>query len=119
MFLAYVVVTALAAAVNIYAATNDFRRVEWLSASMNRLRIPQSWLLRLGILKISGALGLLVGFAVPWIGVAAATGLVLFFVAAIVFTVRARWYLHLPYPTTWLLLVSGSLALRIATAYVR
>jgi hypothetical protein len=42
MFAAYVVVTALAAAANIYAATNDFRRPEWLLSGMNRLGVPES-----------------------------------------------------------------------------
>jgi len=37
MFVAYVIVTLLAAAANIYAATNDFMRPDWLLANMNRL----------------------------------------------------------------------------------
>lgn len=44
----------------------------------------------LGILKAAGALGLLVGIRVPLIGIAAAAGLVLFFVAAIITHLRAR-----------------------------
>lgn len=119
MSVAYIVVTVLAAAANIYAATNDLRRLEWIFANMDRLGVPHSWLPALGILKASGALGLLVGFAVPLVGVGAAIGLVLFFVGAIIFTLRARWYIHLPYPALWLLLAAASLVLRVATTYPR
>lgn len=116
MFTAYIFVTILAVAANLYAATNDFRRLEWVLANMNRLGIPSSYLSTLGALKTAGALGLLAGFALPSAGIAAGIGLVLFFVGAIVFTLRARWYSHLPYPALWLLLAVGSLVLRVTTA---
>jgi hypothetical protein len=116
VFTAFIVVTILAAAANLYAATNDFRRLEWVLANMNRLNIPSSYLSTLGALKIAGAVGLLAGFALPSVGIAAGIGLVLFFAGAVVFTLRARWYSHLPYPTIWLLLAVGSLVLRVASA---
>ena len=72
-----------------------------------------SWLFTLGALKAAGALGLLVGIGVPLTGVAAATGLVLFFVGAIAVVIRAGWYSHLAWPSTYLLLAVGSLALRL------
>jgi hypothetical protein len=62
-----------------------------------------------------GALGLLGGIAIPLIGVAASVGLVLFFVGAIFSAMRARWYAHIPYPATFLLLAVGSLFSRLAT----
>ena len=89
MFVAYVVVTIVTAAANIYAAANDFIRPAWLMSSMSKLGVPESRLPTLGILKAGGALGLLIGFAVPFIGVAAAIGLILFFVAAIITHLRA------------------------------
>ena len=113
MFIAYVIVTVLAAAANIYAAVIDFKRVDWVVANMTRLGVADRWL-SLGALKAAGALGLLVGIAVPAIGIAAAAGIVLFFLGAIVTVLRARWYAHLPYPTAWLLLAAGSLVLRLA-----
>lgn len=119
MFSAYIVVTVLAAAANIYAATSNFRQVDWIVISMHKLGVPRSWLIPLGVLKGLGAFGLLIGLVVPWIGVAAAIGLVLFFVNAISFTLRARWYANLAYPGVWLVLAVGSLGLRVATAYPR
>ncbi len=115
MFTAYIAVTVLAACANIWAATNDFRRLEWITANLDRLRVPRSWLPALGILKVLGGVGLLAGLAAPWVGIAAASGLVLFFVGACAFTLRVRWYQHLAFPTVWLLLAASSLVLRVHT----
>jgi hypothetical protein len=90
MFVAYLIVTLLAAAANIYAATNDFRCPDWLLANMKKLGVRESVLPTLGILKGAGALGLLIGFRAPLIGIASAVGLTLFFVGAIVTHLRAR-----------------------------
>lgn len=114
MFKLYVAITILTAAANLYAASNDFRRVDWILASMDRLKLPYSQLFPLGALKAAGALGLLAGIFIPSIGVAAATGLVLFFLAAIVFALRVRWYSHLPFPAVWLLFAAAALALRVS-----
>jgi DoxX-like family len=65
MSVAYVIVTVLAAAANIYAAANDFTRPAWLLTTMSKLGVPESWLPILGILKAAGALGLLIGIGVP------------------------------------------------------
>ena len=79
MFAAYIIITVLAAAANTYAAINDVTRPQWLLTNMTKLGVRDSWLTPLGILKAAGALGLLVGIGVPWIGTAAAVGLTLFF----------------------------------------
>ncbi len=115
MFAAYIAVTVLAATANLWAATNDFRRLEWVVANLDELKVSRSWLSTLGALKALGGLGLLAGLVAPWIGIAAAIGLILFFIGACAFTVRVRWYKHLVYPTVWLMLAAGSLVLRIST----
>jgi len=101
------------AAANIYAASNDFRQVSWVEANMDRLGIKHSWLMPLGLLKSAGGIGLLVGIAIPSIGTAAGVGLVVFFLGAIVATVRVGWYSHLPFPIIWLGLAIAALAARI------
>jgi len=116
MFTAYVIVTVLTAAANTYAAIVDFRRPQWVLDNMTKWGGSYSWLFELGALKAAGTLGLLVGIGVPLIGVAAAVGLALFFVGAITVVVRARWYSHLPWPATYLLLAIGALALRLAVS---
>jgi hypothetical protein len=115
MFTAYVVVTALTAAANTFAATVDFTRPDWLLRNMAKARVRQSWLFSLGALKAAGALGLLVGIAVPPLGVAASVGLVLFFIGALITHVRARYWDIAP-PVAFLLLAVGSLVLRVASS---
>jgi hypothetical protein len=115
MFTAYVVVTLLAAAATGFAATADFLRPQWVLANMTRAGVPQSRLFSLGALKAAGALGLLVGLGVPLLGVAAAVGLVLFFVGAIITHIRAHWY-SFTTPAAFLLLAVGSLGLRLASS---
>jgi hypothetical protein len=55
-----------------------------------------------------------VGLAVPAVGVAAAAGLVLYFVGAVATVVRAQCYEQY-YAVPFLLLAAGSLALRLVT----
>lgn len=114
MFTAYVVVTVVAAVTNAGAATLDFVRHQRVLTAMARTGVPASWLYLLGVLKAAGALGLLVGIAVPVIGTAAAAGLVLFFVAAIITHLRARDY-AISLATGFLLLAVAALVLRLAT----
>ncbi len=92
MFTAYVVVTVLTAAANIFSAACDFVRYKQVSIAMAKAGVPESWMTMLGILKAAGALGLLAGIRVPLIGTAAAVGLILYFVAAIITHLRARDY---------------------------
>ena len=116
MFTAYVVVAVLAAAANTYIAISDFIRADWILANMTKVGVPRSWLFPLGALKAAGAVGLLVGIGVPLIGVAAAVGLVLFFVGAVITHIRAHAdALSYAYPGTLLLLAVGSLVPRLAS----
>lgn len=116
MFTAYVVITVLVAAANTAAATVDFARADWVVGNMTKYGVPHSWLFPLGVLKAAGAVGLLVGIAVPLIGIAASVGLILYFVGAIVTVMRANWYAHIPYPAAFLALAAGALALRLAAS---
>jgi hypothetical protein len=115
LFTTYLAVTILAAAANA-AAGFDFARHPQVLANMTMFGIPRSWLLPLGALKAAGALGHLAGIGVPLLGVAAAVGLVLFFVGAILTDLRAhaaaRSY---AYPAAFLLLAVGSLLPRLAS----
>jgi hypothetical protein len=113
---AYLVVTVVAAAANGYAAVMDATRPAWLLDNMARLSVPRTQLGPLGAAKAAGAAGLVVGIAVPAVGVVAAAGLTLFFAGAVVTVVRSGWLGHLPYPATYLALSAASLALRLATA---
>lgn len=106
----------MAAGLNLAAAAVDFLRVSWLLVNMSSAGIPQSWVFPLGAAKAAGAVGLLVGIAVPPIGIAAAACLVLYFVGAIIKLIRARCYAQLPYPTPFLLLAVAALVLAIGSS---
>lgn len=112
MFAAYLVVTILVASAHVFAATVDFIRPQWLLATMSKIGVQESWLPILGILKAAGALGLLIGIRVPLIGIAAASGLTLFFVGAVITHLRARNY-SLATPFVFLLAAAGTLVLKI------
>src|SRR6266404_6219745 len=112
MSAAYLIVTILAAAANIFSATCDFVRYKQVSIAMARAGVSESWMTPLGVLKTAGALGLLAGIGVPPIGTAAAVGLVLFFVAAIITHLRAHDY-SFGLAIVFLLLAVAALALRL------
>jgi hypothetical protein len=112
---AYVLVSLLAAAALTFSATADFLRYEKVLASMTRAGVPESWLTALGVLKALGAAGLVIGTLLPAIGIAAAAGVVLFFVGAVITHVRARWY-SFGFPMAYLVLAAGSLGLGLASS---
>jgi hypothetical protein len=115
MFTAYIVVTLLAAAANFFSAGADFVHYEQVAVNMTRAGVPESWMTMLGILKAAGALGLLVGISIPLIGTAAAVGLILFFVGAIITHLRGRFY-SFTLPVSFLTLAVAALVLRLATS---
>lgn len=86
----YIVITLLAAAANGYAACLNFIGAESVNAVADRLQLSRRWMIPFGTLLASGAAGLLIGFAVPLLGKAAAIGLTLYFVCALSAHIRAR-----------------------------
>ncbi len=90
MHIAYVVITVLAALANGYAACMNFIGAESVKLTADRVHVSQKWMIPFGSLLAAGAGGLLIGFAVPVLGEAAAVGLVLYFVCALTAHFRAR-----------------------------
>jgi len=90
MRIAYVVVTIAVALANCYAAALNFAGAESVKAVADEVRVPQKWMIPFGILLACGAAGLLAGFAVQALGIAAAVGLVLYFAGAVSAHVRVR-----------------------------
>ncbi|WP_063010890.1 DoxX family protein [Nocardia kruczakiae] len=111
MHTAYVTVTIVAAVVIFGATVVDFVAPEWVRGNMRSYGVPDWALMPLAAIKAAGALGLLAGLVFPAIGLAAAVGLVLYFVGAVITIVRARWYAHLPYPMPCLVLASAAACL--------
>jgi hypothetical protein len=90
MHTAYVVVTILAALANGYAASLNFVGAESVKMVADQVQIAHSWMMPFGILLASGSVGLLLGFAVPILGIAAAIGLTVYFICAFGAHVRVR-----------------------------
>ncbi|MGW5670354.1 DoxX family protein [Micromonospora sp. NPDC003776] len=85
MHIAYVVVTLLATVATGFSGIAALAHFRPILPGMAAAGVPTSWLtFPIGTLKTAGAAGLLLGLlGVPWIGVAAAAGLVLFFACAV------------------------------------
>ena len=110
----YVVVTLVAAAMVGFSAWSVFRRAAWVVGPLADYGVPRSWWPWLGTAKAAGAAGLLVGLAVPVIGVAAGIGLVVYFAGAVITVLRARSYPHIPFPLLYAAPVAASLAVGLA-----
>jgi hypothetical protein len=112
MFDAYLIVIIVTFAVNAAAAGADFLRARFVLANSAEVGVPEGWLPLLGALKAAGAAGLLLGllWARP-IGIAAAIGLVLFFIGAMATHIRARVLYNLAFPGFYLVLALASLVL--------
>ncbi len=89
MFTAYAVVSVLLAVMLAGSATADFVRYRKIGSLMAEMEVPESWMTNLGLIKAAGGIGLLVGIGVPPVAMAAAIGIILFFVGAITIHLRA------------------------------
>jgi DoxX-like family len=115
MFIGYVAVAGLAAVMNLWAASLGLRRADMPVQNAAKMEIPLSWVIPLGVLELAGAVGLLVGIAVPVLGTAAAVGLILYFVCATFAHLRVGWYATLPFPLLFLSVAVAALVLRVAS----
>ncbi|WP_457029424.1 DoxX family protein [Kitasatospora sp. P5_F3] len=99
---AYVLVTVLAAAMTGFSAYSLLSRADFVVQSMVQYQVPRSWWTPLGLAKAAGALGLLVGLFIPFIGIAATIGLVLYYLGAAITCIRAGSYAHAAFPLVYL-----------------
>lgn len=105
----YIVMAVLTAAANLAIVAADLVRAKFVVANATEVHVPLRWLPMLAALKAAGAAGLLVGIAVPVIGILAATGLVLFFIGALVAHIRARVFYNIAFPGAYLGLAVATL----------
>ncbi|MDP9793521.1 hypothetical protein J2S43_002033 [Catenuloplanes nepalensis] len=88
MYIAYVTITVVAALLDATAAVTYLAGHSYPRSQLDMKRMSHRWMPILGALLAAGTLGLLAGFAVPSLGIAAATGLVLYFAGALVAHLR-------------------------------
>lgn len=114
MFTAFVIVTAVTIALNAIESVANFAGAEWVKRNSRAVDVPDSWLPFLGFVKGAAAVGLAIGLFWRPLGVAAAIGLVVFFVLAMAAHVRHRVYHNIVGPLLFLALSVATLWLMLA-----
>jgi len=115
MTTAYVVVTVITVLITAGAGIADLIPAKFVLANSAEVHVPRSWLPMLGTAKLAGAIGLVAGLAgLPAIGIAAATGLVLFFIGALIAHLRAGVLYNIAFPGSYLAMSTASLVLLAA-----
>jgi hypothetical protein len=115
MFIATAIVSALLAALLVFAAVRKLSHREDVVRSYLRAGVPEDKLNHLASILLAGAAGLLAGLAWAPLGIAASAGLVCYFLGAIFFHIRAGDLKNVPTPITLELLAILALVLRITT----
>ncbi|MFI6090773.1 DoxX family protein [Streptomyces sp. NPDC051218] len=116
--LAFLVVTLFTAVINVVIAVADLAGARFVLANSAQVGVPRSWLPWLAELKLAGAAGLLLGLfdaALRPLGAAAACGLVLLYLGAIAFHLRARVLYNLAFPGFYCATAVAALALTMSS----
>jgi hypothetical protein len=117
MHTAYIVITLITAIATGGIAVADLIPAGFVLANSAEVGVPRSWLVPLAAAKLAGAIGLLVGLlGLRALGIAAAAGLVLFFIGAVATHIRAHVVYNIAFPGTYLCLSIASLALMVGQA---
>jgi hypothetical protein len=111
----YVIITVIAIVANAGIAFASLARAKFVVANFGEVNIPPSRLPVLAALQGAGAVGLLLGLVgVPAVGTAAAIGLVVFFIGAVVTHLRAGAYRSIASPALFLALAIATLVVTVA-----
>jgi hypothetical protein len=117
MFLATVIVGSIVAVLYLAAGIPKVTQAPKALAQARELSIAPRSYTRIGILEVLGAGGVVIGLRLPWIGVAAAGGLVLMMVGAVIAHLRAGQSPRVALPAIiFAALVIGYLRTRILSA---
>jgi uncharacterized membrane protein YphA (DoxX/SURF4 family) len=116
MYLATVIVSVVLALVLAASATAKLRKDPKLVEGFGALGVPASRLWQLAVLELLGAGGLVIGLFWWPLGVAAAIGVILYFVGAVGTHVRYQDWKGMPPAAGILLVAVVALVLRLASA---
>lgn len=111
---AYHIVAVVAALWIGFSGYSLFAKQQFVVEPLQQYGVPQSWWNWLALAKSAGALGLVAGLFIPAIGVAAAVGLILYFLGAAATTVRAHSYKTTVFPLLYLAPAAATLTLQLA-----
>jgi hypothetical protein len=113
MFIAYIIVSVVLALMLAASAWAKLTRDERVVTGLTGIGVPLKWFPFLAACEVAGAVGLLVGIAYAPLGIAAAVGVILYFVGAMITHLRARDKAIIP-PLVLLALAVAALLLRVA-----
>jgi len=113
---AYLSITILLAAMVAFSAVAKVRRdPKVVHAIQEVVGVPLDYFPLLAACEFAGALGLLLGIWLPWAGLAAGSGLVIYFVGAVVSHLRVGDFKGIGPAVFMLMVAAGALALRVLT----
>ncbi|MFI6008652.1 DoxX family protein [Streptomyces sp. NPDC051243] len=115
MFIAYVVLAVLVSVLLVFSGRSMLVKDKDIVETLTRLGVPNSWYTMLALLKFAGALGLLIGIFYRPLGIAAAVGVVLFFIGAVISHLRVKDVKGVPVPFVLVLVSAAPLVLGLAT----
>jgi len=104
MHIAYLVIAWITVALNVSIAAADYLRAPFVLANSAEVNVPEPWVPGLATLKLAGGVGVALGVVadVPALTLAAAIGLIAFFIGAMAFHVRARVFYNIAFPGMFL-----------------
>jgi hypothetical protein len=113
MFVVSAVVSTLLAAALAYAAVRKLSHRPEVVRSYSRVGVPEDRLDHLAVILLAGAAGLLVGLAWAPIGIAAAIGVIVYFLLAVAAHVRADDLQNVATPVVIELVAVAALVLQL------
>jgi uncharacterized membrane protein YphA (DoxX/SURF4 family) len=116
VFIAYTVVAVVLGLALAASGSAKIRKDERVTTGMTSVGVPLSWYVPLALLEIAGTVGLLIGIGWRPLGIAAAIGVILYFIGALAFHVRAKDFKGMPTPAVFLIVAVLALVLGIASA---
>jgi hypothetical protein len=114
MFIAYIIAAIVISFLLVSSGIAKLRHHPRIVHGLHEVtRVPLSWLPWLAACEIAGAIGLLIGIFWWPLGVAAASGVILYFVGAIFAHIRVKDFKGLPTPAVIALVAIVVLVLRL------
>jgi DoxX-like family len=115
VFVATAIVSVLLAALLTLSAARKLSHQQRFVQGYLRVGVPKDKLDYLAMILLAGAAGLVLGLVWAPIGIAAAIGVVCYFVVAIASHIRAHDERNLPTPIAFEAIAAAALALRLTT----
>lgn len=114
MFVVCIIVSVVLALALAGSAAGKLTKNPKVMEGMTAVGVPVAWLPRLALAELAGEVGLLVGLAVAPLGIAAAIGVIAYFLGAVAAHVRAKDKNLIP-PAALGVVAVVALVLRIVT----